>query len=62
MLLLNETFHNPAKQMLKEGKKVLAAWLQTVSPYAAEIFAKAEVDVLMVDMEHGPNSILSLID
>ena len=32
------------------------------SPYAAEIFAKAEVDVLMVDMEHGPNDILSLID
>lgn len=62
MLRLEETFQNPAKHLLKEGKKVLAAWLQMASPYAAEIFAKAELDVLMVDMEHGPNDILSLID
>lgn len=62
MLHLDETFYNPVKHMLKDGKKVLAAWLQMASPYAAEIFAKAELDVLMVDMEHGPNNILSLID
>ena len=62
MLRLNETFYNPAKHLLKDGKKVLGAWLQMSSPYAAEIFAKAEIDVLMVDMEHGPNDILSLIE
>lgn len=62
MLRLDEEFYNKPKHLLKDGKKVLAAWLQMASPYAAEIFAKAEVDVLMVDMEHGPNSILSLID
>ena len=62
MLHLNETFYNPVKHLLKDGKKVLGAWLQTASPYAAEIFAKTEPDVLMVDMEHGPNDILSLID
>ena len=62
MLRLNETFYNPAKHLLKDGKKVLGAWLQMSSPYAAEIFAKAEIDVLMVDMEHGHNDILSLIE
>ena len=62
MLRLDETFYNPAKHMLKDGKKLLAAWLQIASPFAAEIFAKAELDVLMVDMEHGPNNILSLIE
>lgn len=62
MLRLDEQFYNTPKHLLKDGKKVLAAWLQMASPYAAEIFARAELDVLMVDMEHGPNNILSLID
>jgi len=62
MLRLDETFSNPAKHMLLEHKKLLGAWLQIASPFAAEIFAKAGVDVLMIDMEHGPNDILSLID
>lgn len=62
MLRLDEEFYNPAKHLLKEGKKVMGAWLQIASPFAAEIFAKAGVDVLMIDMEHGPNDILSLID
>ncbi len=62
MLRLDEEFYNGPKHLLKDGKKVLAAWLQMASPYAAEIFAKSEIDVLMVDMEHGPNDILSLID
>lgn len=62
MLLLEETFHNHVKHMLKDGKKVLGAWLQMASPYAAEIFAKSGLDVVMIDMEHGPNDILSLIE
>ena len=28
MLRLDETFYNEPKHMLKEGKKVLGAWLQ----------------------------------
>lgn len=62
MLRLDETFHNPVKQLLKKNKKVLGAWLQMASPYAAEIFAKAGVDVLMVDMEHAPNDPLTLLE
>lgn len=62
MLRLDENFYNPAKHMLKDGKKLLGAWLQIASPFAAEIFAKSGLDVLMIDMEHGPNDIMSLID
>lgn len=62
MLRLDEQFYNPVKHLLREKKKVMGAWLQIASPFAAEIFAKAGVDVLMIDMEHGPNDILSLID
>ncbi len=62
MLKLDEVFYNPAKHMLREKKKMLGGWLQTASPFAAEIFAKAGIDILMIDMEHGPNNILSLID
>lgn len=61
MLRLDEPFYNAAKHQLKEKKKLLGAWLQIASPFAAEIFAKAGVDVLMIDLEHGPNDILSLI-
>ena len=62
MLHLDEIFYNPAKHALKDGKKLLGAWLQTASPFAAEIFSKAGLDVLIIDMEHGPNDILSLIE
>lgn len=62
MLRLDESFHNPVKKLLKEKKKILGAWLQMASPYAAEIFAKAGVDVLMIDMEHAPNDPLSMLE
>lgn len=62
MLRMDETFHNPVKTTLKNKGQVLGGWLQMASPYSAEIMAKAGLDVLMVDMEHGPNDILSLID
>ena len=61
MLRLEEEFYNPAKHMLQRKEKLLGAWLQMASPLAAEIFAKAGLDVLMLDMEHGPNDILTLI-
>lgn len=61
MLKYDEKFHNKVKRILKEKKKVSAAWLQTGSPITSEILAKAGFDVLMVDMEHGPGDIMTLI-
>jgi 2-keto-3-deoxy-L-rhamnonate aldolase RhmA len=62
MLRKNELFYNEAKHRLRNKEKLLGAWLQTASPYAAEIFAKAGLDVLVIDMEHGPGDILNLIE
>lgn len=61
MLREGEAFHNRAKWLLKEGKKLTGAWLQTGSPIAAEIFARAGFDCLVADLEHGPGDIMTLI-
>lgn len=54
-------FENPVKQMLKEGRKTAGAWLQIASPMTAEIMSRAGFDWLIIDMEHGPGDILTLI-
>jgi len=47
---------NPVKQKLKEGRKTCGAFLQTLSPVAAEILAHTGFDWLIVDLEHTPGS------
>lgn len=61
MLRSSEVFQNRAKQLLAGKKKLSAGWLQASSPITSEIMAKAGFDVLMVDMEHGPGDIMTLI-
>lgn len=61
MLKLNEKFINSAKNKLKKGEKLSAAWLQTGSNITAEILAKSGFDILSIDMEHGPGDIKTLI-
>lgn len=47
--------------MLREGQKTAGAWVQIASPLTAEILARAGFDWLLIDMEHGPGDILTLI-
>ena len=54
-------FENRVKRMLKEGKRTAGAWLQLASPFTAEILSQAGFDWLLIDMEHGPGDILTLI-
>jgi 2-dehydro-3-deoxyglucarate aldolase/4-hydroxy-2-oxoheptanedioate aldolase len=54
-------FENHLKRMLKEGRKTTGAWLQIASPFTAEILSRAGFDWLIIDMEHGPGDILTLI-
>ena len=53
--------NNLVKQLLRDGKKVSAAWLQGASPINAEILARAGFDALFIDMEHGPGNIMTLM-
>jgi len=54
-------FDNTVKRKLREGKKVVGAWCQIASPITAEILAEAGFDVLLIDLEHGPGDIFTLI-
>lgn len=59
--MTSSVFRNHIKQMLEEGKKTVGAWLQIASPFTAEIMSRAGFDWLIIDMEHGPGDILTLI-
>lgn len=61
MLRSDEIFYNKVKWLLKEGKRVAGAWLQAGSPATAEIFGKARFDFVIVDMEHGPGDVMTLL-
>jgi len=52
---------NYVKTKLKEGKKMTAAWAQAASNITAEILGEAGYDILMIDHEHAPGTILTLI-
>jgi 2-dehydro-3-deoxyglucarate aldolase/4-hydroxy-2-oxoheptanedioate aldolase len=54
-------FENVLKTRLQDGKKTVGAWVQLVSPLAAEIMSSAGFDWLMLDMEHAPNDIMTLM-
>ena len=56
-----EKNRNPAADALRAGKKLSCAWLQAASPITAEVFAQAGFDVLLIDMEHGPGDIMTLV-
>ncbi len=55
------THINAAKKLLKEKKKVAGAWAQAASNITSQVLAEAGFDVLMIDMEHAPGDIQTLI-
>jgi 2-dehydro-3-deoxyglucarate aldolase/4-hydroxy-2-oxoheptanedioate aldolase len=54
-------FNNLLKHKLQKGDRAAGAWLQLASPFTAEILSQAGFDFLMIDLEHGPGDILTLI-
>jgi 2-dehydro-3-deoxyglucarate aldolase/4-hydroxy-2-oxoheptanedioate aldolase len=48
--------NNPVKEKLKNGRKTVGAFLQTLSPVSAEILSASAFDWLIVDLEHSPCS------
>ncbi len=51
---------NTLKTRLKAGQKTIGAFLQTISPVAAEIMSRSGFDWLIVDMEHSPGDFANL--
>jgi len=54
-------YENTLKTKLKAGKKTAGAWAQIASPFTAEILSNAGFDWLMLDMEHGPGDLMTLV-
>lgn len=52
---------NRFKAALQEGRLQLGLWVALADPYTAEITAGAGYDWLLVDGEHGPNDIRSIM-
>jgi 2-dehydro-3-deoxyglucarate aldolase/4-hydroxy-2-oxoheptanedioate aldolase len=52
---------NRTKRLLQEGRRTVGAWVQVASPITAEILARAGFDWLLIDLEHGPGDILTLV-
>ncbi len=53
--------HNPFKAAIKRGELQLGCWLGLAEPYVAEISASAGFDWLLIDAEHAPNDLRSII-
>jgi 4-hydroxy-2-oxoheptanedioate aldolase len=52
---------NPFKRALKAGKAQIGLWSSLASHYAVEITAGAGYDWLLLDTEHSPNDLESLL-
>ena len=53
--------HNPFKQKQKKNILQLGCWLGLADAYVAEISAGAGFDWLLVDAEHAPNDLRSIV-
>ncbi|WP_318527576.1 aldolase/citrate lyase family protein [Albidovulum marisflavi] len=53
--------HNPFKAAIAAGKPQIGCWLGLADPYVSEISAKSGFDWLLVDGEHAPNDLRSII-
>ncbi len=51
---------NIIKKKLENGQKTIGAFLQTLSPVAAEILGQCGFDWLIVDLEHAPGDFANL--
>ena len=54
-------FPNRLRQQLKGGERLIGCWLSLGSPISTEVVGVAGFDWLLLDAEHAPNDVLSLI-
>jgi 2-dehydro-3-deoxyglucarate aldolase/4-hydroxy-2-oxoheptanedioate aldolase len=58
---MSQLFENRLKHMLKAGKRTAGAWAQLCSPTSAEILRRAGFDWILIDMEHSPADLQTLV-
>lgn len=55
------TLNNPFKARLSQPGAQIGLWLGLADPYAAELCATTGFDWLLIDGEHGPNDLRSML-
>lgn len=58
---MTRPLHNAFKQALREPRTQIGLWLGLADPYTAELCATAGFDWLLIDGEHGPNDLRSML-
>lgn len=53
--------HNAFRQRLLTGEPLIGCWLSLASPIATEVVGVAGFDWLLIDGEHAPNDVLSIV-
>jgi 4-hydroxy-2-oxoheptanedioate aldolase len=53
--------HNKLKAALKAGKPQLGLWLSLANSYSAELLGSAGFDWLLIDGEHAPNDLQTIV-
>jgi len=53
--------HNPFKAALKNGETVFGCWVGLADGFAAELMGTAGFDWLVIDGEHAPNDLRSIL-
>ncbi|WP_458732883.1 aldolase/citrate lyase family protein [Sphingobium xenophagum] len=53
--------NNPFKNSLFESRPQIGLWLALADPYAAELCAASGFDWLLIDAEHAPNDLRSIL-
>jgi len=56
-----DILHNSFKRALREGPPQIGLWLGLADPYAAEICAGAGFDWVLIDGEHVPNHLRTML-
>ena len=56
-----ETPRNPFKQAMQEGRTQLGLWVALANAYSTELIAGIGYDWLLVDGEHAPNDVRSVL-
>ena len=54
-------FPNPLRRQLLARERLIGCWLSLGSPITTEVLGVAGFDWLLLDLEHAPNDVLSLI-
>jgi 4-hydroxy-2-oxoheptanedioate aldolase len=55
------TEHLGFKVRLTDGRRAIGCWIELFSSMAAEIVAQAGYDCVLIDLEHGPGSLMNAI-